>query len=426
MTNGYPTADLRVTPRRFNNGFVLVGDSRNASQFLDPSQNNQGNASWFNWMAGWLRAKGLPVQTLGNYAMSGMRSDQFAPQIQAAINTRARFAVMQGFLNDAAQNATVTNIVATMKNYIKAFNDNGMTAVLVWERGSAGLSGAQIGVVNDVNRYLLDFIHFGDVGDWRGPPDVIVLDPIPSTVVISSNGTIQLKNSQDGVHDNVAGAQAFGLYASGVMAPFMRPYAGHRLSSLNHSKSGLGVRSLIKQAGFTGSVAVTGAGNSGNVPTNCQDFQQGGATAAFTINPTVADADGNTWGNEVKLVANATSSGSVGLICSLDFTNIVAGDFIRGGMEIDVLSGATGLQGASLDLECFPSTNVPPPTYDMFATGLGNDPGGYSKFPLEPPKLFIQAFSGTPFTNLTLRLTFGGPGSATVICRKPLAERATQ
>src|SRR5260370_15205380 len=350
MTNGYPTADLRVTPRRFNNGFVLVGDSRNASQFLDPSQNNQGKASWFNWMAGWLRAKGLPVQTLGNYAMSGMRSDQFAPQIQAAINTRARFAVMQGFLNDAAQNATVTNIVATMKNYTKAFNDNGMTAVLVWERGSAGLSGGQIGVVNDVNRYLLDFIHFGDVGDWRGPPDVIVLDPIPSTVVTSSNGTIQLKNSQDGVHDNVAGAQAFGLYASGVMAPFMRPYAGHRLSSLNHSKSGLGVRSLIKQAGFTGSLSVTGAGHRGNVPTNCHDFEQGGATAAFTINPTVADADGNTWGNEVKLVANATSSGSVGLSCSLDFTNIVPRDFIRRAIQIAVPPRATRLHCSSLHL----------------------------------------------------------------------------
>src|SRR5258708_36778257 len=111
--------------------------------------------------------------------MSGMRSDQFAPQIQAAINTRARFAVMQGFLNDAAQNATVTNIVATMKNYTKAFNDNGMTAVLVWERGSAGLSGGQIGGGNDVNRYLLHFIHFADVRDRRGAPDFIPARSLP-------------------------------------------------------------------------------------------------------------------------------------------------------------------------------------------------------------------------------------------------------
>src|SRR5258708_31454521 len=111
--------------------------------------------------------------------MSGMRSDQFAPQIQAAINTRARFAVMQGFLNDAAQNATVTNIVATMKNYTKAFNDNGMTAVLVWERGSAGLSGGEIGGGQHSHPLLAHFLPLPDCADLAGPPEANPAYPLP-------------------------------------------------------------------------------------------------------------------------------------------------------------------------------------------------------------------------------------------------------
>jgi hypothetical protein len=125
------------------------------------------------------------------------------------------------------------------------------------------------------------------------------------------------------------------------------------------------------------------------------------------------------------MVCTATAAGSVNFIMTLDKSGIVTGDVIRGGVEVDVASGATGLSGVQCNLEWFPSTGGTTPTYDMFASGIGTDPGGYTGFPLEPPPLPIGIFTGQPFTNLCVRVAFSAAGSATVIIRKPWAVRST-
>jgi lysophospholipase L1-like esterase len=362
---------------------------------------------------------------VGNFAVSGTRTDQF--NVDAALATGASIIGLDGPVNDFAQNypsagTTVATTFANLKAHIKKINAAGAVAFYTWERGAANFTSAQIGYVNDFNALMADFVQYGD---GSGPPWMIIEDPSASTLVTSSNGTIALQNSADGTHDNIVGAQKRALALYPKFAPHLRELPGHRLRSLNMAKSGLGSRSIIQQAGFTGSVAAAGTGNSGNVPTNCSASQSGLATGVYSIQATSADADGNTWGNEQKIVCTATGAGSVNFVMTLDKTNIVTGDVIRGGCEIDVAAGATGLSGVSANLEWFPSTGGTTPTYDMIPGGVGTDPGGYAGFPLEPPPLPIGVFTGNPFTNLTVRVAFTAAGSATVIIRKPWAVRST-
>lgn len=421
------TGALKVGP--YADTIAWAGTSRIISQYLDTvTQNNKGNSSWINWASGWLRAQGKSLVTVGNFATSGFRTDQFAPAVASALALKPVMLGIDGYVNDIAQlfpaqGTCATTAVANLKGYIKQANDQGVTVVFVPERGAENFTATQIGILNDANQLMADYLAYGD--DFRGPPNVIVLDPYPSTVVTSTSNAVDLANTQDGTHDNIVAGQKFGLYNAGKLAPYLRPLPGHRLSSLNQN-SGFGARNIWQSAGNTGSVAAGGTGNTGTVPTNSTSAQSGLATAVFSTQASVADADGNTWGNDVKIVATATGAGTVSLIYTLNRTNIVNGSIVRGNIEVDVTAGATGFQGVSADLESFPTSGGPTATYDMFDSGLGTDPGGYAGFVLEPPPLIFGAFVGSPFTNLAIRLKFSAAGSATVLVRKGVAVIATR
>lgn len=422
---------VRVTYRN-PNIIVWCGTSRIAAQYQDSTQYILSNKAWMNWTAGALRTQGKPWLTIGNYAVSGTRTDQFASQITTALTKNPSMIGMDGPVNDIAQNYPTAGTVAAtalanLKSYIKQINDTGTPVIYVWERGANSFTAAQIGALNDFNRSMADYLQWGD--DWRGTPNVIVVDPTPYTVTTSSNGTIALQNSADGTHDNVAAASKLGLNSNIVsqIGALLRPFPNHAMGSLNQGLPANGVRNLINTAtGFTGTTAAAGGtGNTGSIPNYMSAFQSGGVTAAFTTQATAADANGNTFGNEIKLVCTATASGAVGFWLPLNQSLIQAGDYIRGGWEVDVASGATAVTGVQTHLETFPTTPSVNPTYDMYASGVGTDPGGYTKYAAEPPPLVMPSFTGTPFTNLRLDIAFSGAGSATVTIRKPWAERAT-
>lgn len=419
---------LSLKPYRAPNTFAWVGSSRIAAQFLDgATARNKGNAGWMNWCNGNLVAQGKPMITLGNFGTSGFRTDQYAPGVASAIATNASFIVIDGPVNDFAQQfptagTTVSTALSNLKTYFKTINDNGQKIIYVWERGATNFTSTMIGNLNDFNRLMSDYIQYGD--DFRGPPDVVVLDPTLKSVSTSTNGTISIVNSVDGTHDNVTGAQTLGTYFTAKLSPYLREIPGHSDRFLSQA-AGIGVYNIFQSPGNTGAVAAAGTGNTGTVPTNSVSAQSGLATAVYSTQASIADSNGNTWGNDVKIIATATGVGQVSLIYTLNRTNIVTGDFIRGGLEIDVAPGATGLSGVGCDLEWFPSTGGTNPMYDMFASAVGTDVGGYSNFVLEPQALPIPAFTGSPFTNLALRVNFSAAGSATILVRKGWAERAT-
>jgi hypothetical protein len=246
--------------------------------------------------------------------------------------------------------------------------------------------------------------------------------------VTSNLGTVAQKSSLDGVHDTITQAKAIGLNSNIItlIGGLLRPCPNHRLSSLNQQYPGDGLYNLMQGAsGFTAStIAVTGTGNSGVMPGNCFSGQSGGATAVYAVNSTSADADGNTWGKEVQLNVTATAAGSVVFYIALNRNNIVVNDLIRGGWEIDVASGATGLGAVQTKLETF-ATGGPAPTYDLINSNLGNDTGGYTGYAAEPAALRMGNFTGSAFTNLRMDIVMTGAGSCTVKVRKPWAERAT-
>lgn len=426
-----------ITPRalRAPNSIVYIGDSRNASKFLDPIKYNKSSAGWANWMEAYLRGMGKPLTVLGCLAVSGSRSDEhMAVQLDAAIALAPAFIAWQGFVNDIAQQyPTAGTCVATcFSNYkamVKKVNDAGIAFVHLFERGAGNMSATQIGQLNDLNRMVADFIQWGD-GDGRGAPNIIVIDSTPVSMVTSNNGTLAIKAAftLDQVHDNIPGAKALGYLAANEMAPYLRKLPGHRLRNLSQAKQGLGSRGMLTAAGFPGSVAAAGTGNSGNIPSSMNSGScTGGVTAVYSVQATAADADGNTWGNEVKIVLTATAAGSFSFYNSLDRTGIVQGAIIRSGLEVDVVAGASGFQGAYANIEWFPTTGGTAPLYDLIPpAAFGNDTTGVTNFVLEPDAFVIPTFTGTPFTNLALRGTFSGPGSATLITRKWWAEVATK
>jgi hypothetical protein len=417
------------------NTAVYIGDSRNAQRFLDGGHLNKNSQNWSVWMDAYLRSMGKPMTTLGALGVSGTRSDQhIATQLQAAIALSPAFIFWQGFVNDIAQQyptagTCVATCIANYKTLVKAVNAAGITFVHIWERGAGNFNATMIGNLNDVNRLAADWLAWGEPGYM---PNVIVIDPTPVQTTVSSNGTLVIPNSQDAVHDNIPGAKLGGFLAANKMSPHLRERPGHRLRNLSQAKVGLGSRSLIpaNAVGFAGSVTATGTGNTGNLPTGVSGIScSGGVTVAYSVQATAPDADGNTWGNEVKMVVTATAAGTGGCLIALDRTNLVQGSIIRGGLEYDCAAGATGLSNAYADLEWFPSgSGATPPMYDMLppaATGWGSDPGGQTNLVLEPDALVLGAFTGTPFTNIAFRVQMNGAGTATFITRKWWSELAT-
>lgn len=423
-----------ITPAslRAPNSVVYIGDSRNASRLL--AANNKSATGWAIWMEAYLRGMGKPITVLGSLAVSGTRSDQhIATQLDAAIALNPAFIIWQGVVNDIAQQyptagTVVSTCVANYKTLVKRVNAAGITFVHLWDRGAGNMNTTQIGQLNDINRLLADYLLYGDAD---GVPNVIVIDNTAATTVVSNTAGISLKANmtQDQVRDNIAGAKASGYNAAVEFAPYLRKRPGHKLRNAVQAKSGFGSRSMFTAAGFGGSVAVTGTGNTGNIPTNMVSAScSGGVTAAYSVQTSAADADGNTWG-EMKIVVTATAAGTCFVYNSLDRAGIVNGAIIRGGFEYDVVAGATGLACVFGDLEWFPGGGGTSPMYDFLppaATGWGNDTGGQVGLNVEPDPLVIGAFTGTPFTNLALRVQMNGAGTATIITRKWWAELATK
>ena len=448
MVNTRVASQAKVLQRlRAPNTIVWCGHSLASAQFLDsPTNNNLSNAGWMNWTAGALRAQGKPWITLANFGVAGTRTDQWGTQIANAIALNPAMISLNDIINDiagstgtyvgtagsgiAGQTVNATNVpalgLASLKFWIKQINDAGIMVLYQWLRGGGSMTATQIGNMNDFNRLMADYLQFGD--DFRGPPNVQVIDTTPYQVTTSSIGTVVLKNSQDGVHDNIAGARTIGLNANIIsqIGALLLPFPNHRLSSLNQQNPSVGNYNLMAgAAGFTSSTAApAGTGNTGLIPGNCTAGQTALATAAFSVNSTSADADGNTWGKEVAIAVTATGAGSVAFYIALNRTPIVVNDIIRGGWEIDVAASATGLGGVQTKLETF-ATGGPSPTFDMISSGLSVDTGNYTKYAAEPPPLKMGNWTGTAFTNLRMDIVMSGAGSCTVTVRKPWAERAT-
>lgn len=420
---------LTTTAVARGNSIVYMADSRNASKFLDPVKRNKSSTGWMNWMEAFLRGMGKPLNVLGTVAFSGSRTDEWIKnQLDAAIALKPQFICLMGYINNLAQQyptaaTVVAQTVADLKTIFNRINDAGITVIYLAERGANNFTATHLAQMNDINKQVSDYLNYGDAS--RQPPNVIHIDQTVVMNVASQNGTVALKNAYDGTHDNTPGSKALGYFAAVKLAPYLRELPGHRMRNVSQGKSGLGARSMSTVAGFTGSIAATGTGNTGNIPVNMISKGAGaGISVTYSIQPTTADADGNTWGNEMKVVATSTGAGSFGFYTSLDRTPVALGGSVHGGLEIDVTQ-ATAVSGIYADLEWFPATGSTGPFYDLIppAGAFGViDTANMTNFVMEPDPMPITDFTGTPYTNLALNVSFNAAGSITLLTRKWWAE----
>lgn len=413
---------------RAPNTVAWVGNSLAAAMFLDTAQPRKvkGNAGWMNWAAGILRAQGKPLFNAGNFAISGTRTDEYFAQMASALASNASIMFIGDATNDIGQSyptagTVVATAVANTKALIKQANDAGMQVWYGMTRGANAWTTAQIGYMNDINRQLADYFMNGD--DFRGPPNVVVLDSTPYAVTTSNASAIVLKNSADGTHDNIAGAKIIGAAFAAKLAPYLREYPGHRLTRLTQGVYGIGTRGLLTNPGLAGTGGSVSSGVTGSAPTGVNISGFGGATATASIEAVPTDADGNTWGNRIKLViTGGASAGGISVVMPFNQSLVQQGDLIKASWWADVASGPTGLLGVEMRTEWYPTTGQTAFPIDMSTTSIGTDPGGYTLV-LEPEPLSITAYTGVPYCNSNVVIQVAAGGTPTVYLYKPLAER---
>lgn len=427
-TSATVAALRRAVGVRPPNTFAFAGNSLAEAQYIDPGRRVKGSAGFMNWMAGFLRAQGKPMLTLGNFAHSGDRTDQYAPGVAAAIATGAANLLLTDATNDVGQvypsaATVVATAVANLKAYIKQADAAGMRVFFLWMRGAQSWSQDQIGYMNDINRQLAEFIMRGD--DEGGPPNVVVLDSTPYAVVTGNPNAIELKHSEDGTHDNITAARIIGAAFAEQVGPNLRCLPGNR-SRLTQGDFAMGTRGLLTNPGLGGTDGQVMPGTAGVLPSGLKGSRTGTATAVFSVEDTVPDANGNTFGKQIKIVVSGgASGGEIQIEMPFNQSRIVVGDRIRSGWEIDVAAGATAFGGVEVLTEWYPQTGQTAFPIDGFVLpGSGVNLGGYAGYPSEPDPLPITPFTGTPWCNSRVRIPVGAGGSATVTLRKPIGERS--
>ena len=410
------------------NTFAFAGNSLLDAQYVDPQHRVKSSAGWMNWAAGFLRAQDKPMLTLGNFAHSGDRTDQYAHGVAAAIATGAANLVLSDATNDVGQvyptGATVVaTAVANLKAYIKQADAAGMRVFFLWMRGSESWGVAQIGYMNDINRQLADYFMNGD--DDGGPPNVVVLDSTPYSVVTGTPGAIELKNSEDGTHDNITAARIIGAAFAEQIGPYLRRLPGAR-SRLTQGDFALGTRGLLNNPGLTGADGELTAGTTGALPTGLKGSRTGTATAVFSVEDTLPDANGNTFGRQIRIdIAGGASGGEIHLEMPFNQSRVAVGDRLLSGWEVDVAAGATAFGGVEALTEWYPLTGQTAFPIDGFVLmDAGVNLGGYAGYRAEPDPLPITAFTGVPWCNSRVRIPVGAGGSASITLRKPIGERA--
>jgi hypothetical protein len=395
--------------RRYDQCAVAtVGDSRLAQAWATQgtafeSRYNAGNfIPWAMAMSG----QRIYFPNAYGFAVSGLRSDQYALQIDKALATNAYWLVTGGVLNDIA---SFTNTVDYWNAYIKPicmkWIASGRMVIIQTESGSGAIAGAgaaSIGAVHKYNRQVIDFC--------RQNENALCLDVAGTVISPGSSMTFRAGYSSDTTHINmVPGAQALATKFLALIQPFIQP--SPRLVVFNSENPSNGAIQLFSNPLFMTTTGGTGGtGITGTIPAGITSVS-GGAIVATAVSTAAG-----VYGTDLILTMTAGGAGTLRVVMDLGALES-PGDVLYMNCEVSIDSGSSNLSGCSAHIESNRASSTAYSEGPIASTTQGNLPTTAQTYTLESGDLTIQ--TGTRgWLTPDVRFSFSAAGSAVAYIRR--------
>jgi hypothetical protein len=338
----------------------MIGDSRIAQAFGPGNNGAAGAAGSFPYnapahafnVANFINGSNLTL--VGNYGISGYRSDQyFATNLAACLAVRADYLFIgAAAVNDIAQaNAgytTISGVAVTNANVaaIAAANvqaaiaqalARGLRVIVQSEPGSSSLFSvaAQYGAVFEYNERMRDFIEDTPGVAWFDPNSTI-WNPVSSTTAIAFAAGV----SSDGTHRTTLGGYLEGQALATFLATFI-PAFDARLGNVADGIATNAYSILPNPAFGTLTGGTTGANivlTSGTVPASWTISSGLASTSVIITNPTDPTGSGT---NAVKLALTFGAADTFNFVVNIGTSNWNLTDILQAGISASVDAGSS-------------------------------------------------------------------------------------
>lgn len=332
-------ATKRYTPQLLNS-VAWIGDSITAMGLPLGVLNNpyRTTRGYMTWAAIWLRQR---LVDLGNFGVSGERSDQIAARFPSVLNTGAAIIGLLCGTNDIKQSYSLTSIQANITTMLNQAQAARRLVVIGTVPPSTGYGTVE-------NTTLLN------LNDWirrlpvtRG--GVIVVDFY--RVLVDSAGAFPAAlQIGDGTHPSSAGAARMGKLWADTVGPFIQP-----IDRLETSVWNTASQLAIARANLTGNPLLTGTtgtlagGATGSVASSWALRSQGGSGTIVAAASKVARTD--FYPGEWQQIA---LTGGVAEVRQTVSTNLpAAGTKVRAAVEFSENAGVSGVISHGLTLRFF-------------------------------------------------------------------------
>lgn len=408
------------------NGFSMIGDSRTADLTLSGGINSR---NWFNWACAYYKQA---PQLVGNYGVSGNRTDQYLTNgnFETALTDGSAFLIF-GFpaVNDISQSGagytdtfgravTVSNVatyaLGNLITYAKRASAAGKKVVMLTEPGAASLAANQVAAVHDFNRRLKQRI--------AEVPGAVLYDPCPRLWNTTSSTTLiafRTNYSGDGTHNQQMAARVVGADFAANVLPSLLPKVDTAPANISDSVSN-GTGQLFRNPLFSTLTGGTTGSNitvsSGTVPANCS--VSGSASAGLTVTIT-STANAGGYGNDVTFAFTSTGavSGRVDMLVQTADWSLI--DIVQGHVEMDVDSGGVNVTGINVDMYIQTDAGTKD-WWAMYAGASGPaSTAGDTGLVFRSPMASVLSGS-TSKTDMKLRISvvFSAAGSQTITLRR--------
>lgn len=381
LINGVPVSQISAgKPSSPGAVVALLGDSITANNSTNTGgTSSMGGRGYFSW-AHILSGKRLNFSLANNFGVSGDRLDQIALRTANVIGAAPDLVIVHGGTNDLLAGRTFAQMQSSMLNdiLVPLFNSSSVRNVIVIPiLPRTGLSTAQASLRAYFNRWLIELgLGRSDLVTALPAGRLPIVVPMSNLLEDMSNGTpiggasnLATSVTSDGLHPSLLGAYWMGFQLNAVISQIYPPRPSDALGfadiydPVNNPAGNLlitgGVNAGI-MAG-TGGTLTTSSGltPTGVVANGLRIFRSAGTSVATMVgakeNPRTDLANPAQTGERQRITVNVTGAGLANELyvlnnvsATLTQSNFAAGDMVYAECKMQVLAGATNLQGFQL------------------------------------------------------------------------------